>query len=284
MQDKKYGTLICIAGGGMPQIENAIGVLKALRSKGIVADELMGTSAGAIVSGLYASFHQNIYQLESVVRNSEPKDWFVIKVWQAIKSIFGFSNYVADNTGLKEFLEKNINEASFDTVKVAMTDMGHKYGYGYVQGSKLVKGTPEHILASMSFQHVFPPVVLGDGHMYADGGVLNNCPIPKYLDLQKYEHIYIILSANSHLFPQVSRWSFLNKLLNLVDNAMTGEAAQLDELHLEEAPNITVFRPSEWVDSASFLGWSYNFEQIDSSYEYALRELEKGNKNEQESH
>ncbi len=125
----------------------------------------------------------------------------------------------------------------------------------------------------MSFQHIFPPVKW-DGMLHGDGGVNNNCPIPKVADLDKYEHIYIILAAETPLFPAIKSWPFLNKVLNLIDNTMNREFAQLRELGIAELPNVTVFQPKQWVPSASFLKWSENFSQIDASYNYALDVLE----------
>ena len=267
--------LVTISGGGMPQVESAIGILKALKVKRFLnADKMMGTSAGAIVSSLYMSKNQSITELENIVRNSVPRDWFKIRPWQAIKSVVGLSNYVADNTAFKLFLLENINKNSIDNVKVGVTDMGKVGGDNKPHGTKLLDGRASHVLASMSFQNVFPPCSW-DGELYADGGVFNNCPLPTFMELQRYKHVYVILAADEQILPKVKGWPFMDRIFNLIDCTMNREFSQIRELKLDEAPNITVFQPEKFVDSASFLGWSDGFEQIQASYEYALKVLEE---------
>lgn len=262
--------LCCISGGGMPHIENAIGTIKAIYAHDCCKfDEMWGTSAGALVSIMNMSYEQDIGKLEHVIKTTDLNKWFKVCPIQAMKSIFGCSNYVADNTGLKEFLLNNVTRDAIKKVKCAVTEMPG----GYVGKSIICDGQPRHILASMSFQHIFPPVKW-DGMLHGDGGVNNNCPIPKVADLDKYEHIYIILAAETPLFPAIKSWPFLNKVLNLIDNTMNREFAQLRELGIAELPNVTVFQPKQWVPSASFLKWSENFSQIDASYNYALDVLE----------
>jgi predicted acylesterase/phospholipase RssA len=268
--------LITIGGGGMPQLENALGAIRAIQEIDLVYhfDELMGTSAGAIVASVFASLDQNLNAVEEIIRKSTPEDWFVLKKWQAIKSIFGRSNYVADNTGLKNFLLETINKKSVDTVKVAVTSMG-KYGKPPVVGDTLMlPATARAVLASMSFQHIFPPVVWG-GTQYGDGGVFNLIPLPKYKELQNYDHIYIIIAAQAPLFPSIKRWPFLSEVLNVIDRTMEREVAQIHELALDEAPNITVIQPPAWEKSSNFLKWSNNFEQIEASYKYAYNLLKE---------
>lgn len=267
--------LAVIAGGGCPQIENAIGIIKAIQTVRYEKfDYMWGTSAGAVVSSILMSMDQDVTKFEETIRNTPLSTWIRIKPLQLLKSIIGFSNYFVDDTGLKEFLLEHLTPEAEKRVKVTVTEMG-KYGSDPIVGeSLLLPGTPRATLASMSFQHIFPPVVW-DGTMYGDGGVLNLCPLPKYLDFPKYEHIYVILAATAPLFPTIKRWKFLNQVFNVIDRSMDREVSQIHELGLNEAENITVLQPDKWTETASFLNWSNNFEQIDASYQYALRELEK---------
>lgn len=263
--------LCCISGGGMPHIENAIGIIKAIYAHDLCKfDEMWGSSAGAIVAAMNMSYNQDIGKLEEVIRDTDINEWFKLKPWQAFKSIFGLSNYIADNTGLKNFLMENITKDSVSKVRCAVTEMPD----GYVGKSIMCDGQPRNVLASMSFQHIFPPVYW-DGLLHGDGGVNNNCPLPKIADFPKYEHIYIILAAETPSFPKIRHWTFLDQMLNLVDNTLNREFAQIREMELDDLPNVTVFQPKQWEPGASLLSWSTNFKQIDASYEYALDTLEK---------
>ena len=266
----EYGTIACISGGGAAQIENALGCIKAIVDKrGVKFDRMMGTSAGAIVASVLMSLHQNIDLMIHTVKETNIDEWYKIDPIQAIKSLFGRSNYIADNTGLKNYLIRTITPDAIRRVSVAMTKMdGTK-----AVGTATVPGTAPHVLASMAFQHIFPPVKC-NGVVYTDGGIFNLCPLPCYMDLPKFKHVYIILAAKGRLMPEVGAWPILNSILSLVDDTMDRECSQIAELKFEEAPNITVIRPPEFVESSNLIRWSKDFEQIEASYLYASQVLD----------
>lgn len=260
-------TLVLIAGGGCTQIENAIGCIKAIEQvDGSTIDECWGTSAGAIVAGM--TMTKGIRGFEDIIRNTPITKWFTLCPWQLIKSLFGKSNYIADNTGLKEALLKYCSDMDSSKVKVSISEMVD----GKFVKSELVPGKPWTVLASMSFQHVFPPVKI-DGKIYGDGGINDNIPLPRFVDIPKYKRIYLILAPVSPLMPSFKKWPLADRILNLIDNTMNRELAQIEQLHLDDLQHVTVLKPEKWVDSASFLNWSKNFEQIDASFEYAVETL-----------
>ena len=274
MNDVTGQTLVTISGGGMAQIENAIGVLRAIRDKrGDKFDMMYGTSAGAIVSSAYMSCDQDIVPVEETVRNTDPEKWFKIRPIQAIKSVFHLSNYIADNTGFKNYLVDMITPEAIEKVRVAVTEMPD----GRVGRSLMLDGRPSHVLASMSFQKIFPPVVW-DGIQHGDGGINNLCPLPKYMDIARYKHIYVILAAPSPIMPTIKKWKFLDELFEIIDRTMDRELAQIKEFALDEAPNVTVIQPPSFDPSASLLKWSDGFKQIDLSYEYACSVLDNERK------
>lgn len=260
-------TLCCIAGGGAPQIENAIGCIKAIqqihRTK---FDYMMGTSAGAVVASMLMSFDQDVSKFEGTIKETPMREWFQYDIIAAIKTIFKSKfNYVAKPTGLEKFIYNYLTEYAAKRVMVTMSEMDN---YGKFVKAHTVHACTKSVIASMSFQNIFPPVEI-DGKMYGDGGVNDNIPLPKYLDIAKYGHIYLILAPATPLLPSVSAIPILDRLLSLADNTMNRELAQIEQLHFEEARNITVLKPEKWVDSAGMLKWSSNFEQINASYEYA---------------
>lgn len=273
METPTRGNLICIAGGGCPQLENAIGCIKAIKQiHRVNIDEVWGVSAGAVVGSMFMSWDQDIERFERLIKETPITDWFVISPWQAIKSLFGKSNYIADDTGLRDALVKYVTPESYDKVKVSVSEMSEK---GKFKTALTMDGRPSHVLASMSFQHVFPPVKI-NGKFYGDGGVNDNIPLPRYVDFPKYEHIYIILAPASPLMPSVPKWMLLDSIMDLIDNTMNRELAQVEQLHLEDLRNVTVLKPEKWVDSAMFLGWSKNNEQIQASYDMAVKQLTAG--------
>lgn len=259
--------LCIISGGGAAQIEHAIGCIKAIQQiHKTKFDYMMGTSAGAIVASMLMSFDQDIGKFERTVLETPMKEWYSIDYIAAVTTLFkGKFNYVAKPTGLSKFVKRYLTDDANARVKVAVSEMGND---GKFVKTHLVNATPDFVIASMSFQNIFPPVQIGD-HYYSDGGVNDNIPLPKYLDIARYDHIYLILAPAAQLLPSVSAIPILDRLFSLVDNTMNRELAQIEQLHLEEARNITVLKPKEWVSSAGLLNWSKNFEQLNVSYEFA---------------
>ena len=232
----------------------------------------MGTSAGAVVTSMLFSFDQDVDKFINTIKTTPMKEWFIYDYIAAIKTLFkGKFNYVAKPTGLEKFVYNYLTEYAAKRVKVAISEMDQN---GKFVKAHLVPASTKSVIASMSFQNIFPPVEI-DGKMYADGGVNDNIPLPKYLDIAKYEHIYMILAPASPLLPSVSALPLIDRLFSLADNTMNRELAQIEQLHFEEARNITVLKPEKWVDSAGMLKWSSNFKQIDASYEFAKSVLLK---------
>ena len=265
--------LCLISGGGAVQIEHALGCIRAIqqihRAK---FDYMMGTSAGAVVASMLMSFDQDVGKFEGTIKESPMSYWYTKNYWAAFKTLFkGKFNYIAEPDGLTKFVKKYLTRSATDRVRVAISEMGSD---GKFVKAHLVPATWNAVIASMSFQNVFPPVKI-NGKYYADGGVNDNIPLPKYLDIEKFEHIYMILAPATPLLPSFSSLPIVDRLLDLADNTMNRELAQIEQLHFEEARNITVLKPEKWVDSASLLEWSKNFEQIEASYEFAKNELLK---------
>ena len=267
--DPKDKTLLVISGGGCAHIENAIGCLKAICETGVKFDMAYGTSAGALVTSIFMSKDQNVNEVIDLIERNSFSDWVRLRPIQAIKSLFGLSNYVADDTGLKHMLLQHITSEGAESTRVAVSRMTED---GKFAGTLQMDGYPSAVLASMSFQGVFPPVRIG-GTLYADGGVNDNIPLPKFTDILKCKHLYILIAPESPLLPRCKKWSFLDKVLNLLDCTMNRESAQVDQLHLEELPNVTIIKPEKYTDTAKFLGWSDNFEQITASYEMTKKQL-----------
>lgn len=89
---------------------------------------------------------------------------------QAIKSVYSKSNYIIDNTGLARFLLQNMTVSAMDRVQVSVTRLDD-------YTSHMKAATPTWVLAATSIPFLFMPVKVGE-HLYGDGGVLNNIPLP----------------------------------------------------------------------------------------------------------
>lgn len=270
--DIENQVLVSISGGGVAMVETATGVLKAINERyGKIITNMCGGSAGGLVSSIYMSWGQDPQRMIDLIHNTSIDDWFKLCPFQAFKSVFGLSNYVMDNTALYEFLKKELTIAAYDRVQVSLTEMvdGGKIGKSF-----MAQATPATTTGTMSIQHVFPPVDLGDGLLVGDGGVKNLIPIPRIVDIPKYKHIFFVLAPESEMGLANCGWRFLRNVVSLLNGALEREMSQVAEMHFEDLPNVTVLRPESYVPSAGLLNWSDKYDQIDKAYDFAMKQLE----------
>ena len=155
---------LVLSGGGARGAAH-IGVIKALEEHNIFITHIAGTSAGAIVGGLYAAG----------VSWSEILNFFktitIFSTNRYARNKPGFLNSVNFYDDLKTFFPID----NFNALKKPL----------FVTATNIIEGTLEifsegkliePILASASFPGVFTPVKM-NGTFYVDGGTLNNFPI-----------------------------------------------------------------------------------------------------------
>jgi len=156
---------IALSGGGYKGIAHA-GILQFLNEQDIFPEIISGTSAGAIVGGLYAN-------------GKKPKE--ILDFFKSV-SLFRWSHLSFRKAGFldadqfakylfREFEDKKIGELAQE-LYISATEIE--------QGKLKIfhKNTPivPAILASSAFPGVFSPVDI-DGRIYSDGGILNNYPV-----------------------------------------------------------------------------------------------------------
>jgi len=155
---------LVLSGGGVRGIAH-IGILKALEEMRITFDYIAGTSAGSIVGALYAAGHtpDHIFEL---VKN--------LSIFKTVRPAFAWTGFLTLN-GLKEVLLKNIPANDFSKLKIPLTVAATDIKNGqihYFNSGELASA----LVASSSIPAIFNPVQL-NGHLYVDGGILDNLPV-----------------------------------------------------------------------------------------------------------
>lgn len=168
VDNRKIG--LVLSGGGYRGIAH-VGVLKAMEERGIVADFISGTSAGAMVGALHAAG----YHWAEVLDTFEKME------------VFSFRNYAMNKPGMIDSdkfyptLNELFPEDQFEALKtplfVAATDIVEGKTRFFHEGDLI-----RPILASMAVPGVFSPVEI-DGNLLCDGGVTNNFPTEPLLSL-----------------------------------------------------------------------------------------------------
>jgi NTE family protein len=155
---------LVLSGGGARGIAH-IGVIEALRERGIAPNMIAATSSGAIVGALAASGHSTESMLE-FFRTRSPFRLKMLTVRKAgiidtAKLIASFREYFPDDTF--EALDTRLFLTATDIARARL---------------KIFDSGPlvQAILASCSMPMVFTPTMIG-GRQYVDGGVINNFPV-----------------------------------------------------------------------------------------------------------
>lgn len=184
-----------VLGGGGAKGAAAIGALKAVEKSGLPIDYIVGTSAGAIIGGLY-SVGYSAKQLDSLYR---AQDWAILLSDRVVSDgrhrlverrdsstlILGYPTRKHDDApgllkadSLVAKLEELIpykGEISFDSLPIPYRCVSvdiHEFQEIVIAHGNL----PRAIRASMSVPVAFRPVK-HDGMTLVDGGLLNNLPV-----------------------------------------------------------------------------------------------------------
>lgn len=155
---------LALSGGGARGIAH-IGVIKAFEEHGVKIDAVAGASAGSIVGALLAS-GKSADEMLTLIKESSI--FRIIKVGVP-------SAGLTKLTYLQERLQSVIPEDTFESLQIPL----------YIAISNLVTGELEMVssgplspvvMASSSIPLFFKPVEI-NGHLYTDGGVLDNLPV-----------------------------------------------------------------------------------------------------------
>jgi len=169
-------------GGNLGAIQ--VGQLQALLERGIKPDVVIGCSVGALNGAALASEPtvEGVNRLAGLWRNLHREDIFPSTKmgrgpWLFMRN--GTSAY--SDSGLRQLVQswnhiEKFEEATLPLWVVA-TSLHHGVERWFHSGHLMPA-----LLASTSLPGIFPPVDI-DGESYIDGGVVNNVPISKALDL-----------------------------------------------------------------------------------------------------
>lgn len=259
--------LIVLSGGGFTQIETALGCLCALKNRGYdLADpdiDWRGTSAGGIVSTVLALGTP----VETAIMRVQqtPTEELITKRWfWPIRFVNG--GHIYDRSGLDKFVKSFVDKTA-NNVRVMLTRQD-------TMAKEEMSGNYLSCLATSAIIHIFESVKI-NGHIYVDGGYVDNVPIEPCL-LNAYKKILIILpprdaEANRH------KSTIIGRVLQEVDTKISQEVneAELIFMHKENYPNVTLLRPP--ATKTSLLSWSDGYGLISHAYHYAWKQLAKEN-------
>jgi NTE family protein len=169
-----------------------VGMLQALYERGITADLLIGTSAGALNGEFLASRPQTVdtaLELGRVWRGLSRGQIFPLSALTGALGFLGMRAHLVPDSGLRSLVSRHAVVERLEETTVPLhviaTDVLTGEEVRLSQGPLL-----EAVMASSAIPGVLPPVEIG-GRLMMDGGVANNVPLSHALELGA-RRIYVL--------------------------------------------------------------------------------------------
>lgn len=161
---KKYKIGIALSGGGTRGFAH-LGVLHALKEKGIKPEIISGTSAGAII-GVFIASGKEPEEIFNLMKKKKLNDY--TKVHLPIDGLFGLDK-------LKKTLNEIILQKKIENLEIPLFIAATNMNEGRIEYFN--KGPLDKlVIASSSIPVLFSPVSYKNSK-YTDGGLLDNLPI-----------------------------------------------------------------------------------------------------------
>ncbi len=241
---KKPKVALVLSGGGAKGIAH-IGVIRELEKRGIKPDLIIGTSAGALVGGMYAA-GLTPNQLEEIVMSAD-WDYLMNDAIHRENLLIGQGNKnknsvislpldglkpamvsgVYEGQNLLTFFEIAVNKYNrvmdFDDLEIPFRSIGTNIETGEMKVFESGK-LADAMRASMSIPSVFSPYEI-DGELYVDGGLVNNLPsdIAKELGAD----IVIGVDVGAVLYKKEE----INSILQILDQSASFYNARISKVN-----------------------------------------------------
>lgn len=156
-------------GGGAARGFAHIGVIKALESQGIIADVIVGTSAGSVVGAMYAAGNNGFVLQKMALEMDEAtiSDWSL--------PFFSKSSGVLKGEALQAYVNKMVSQVPIEKLKkpfgAVATDLNSGLPVLFQRGN-----TGLAVRASSAVPGLFQPVKINE-HQYVDGGLVSPVPV-----------------------------------------------------------------------------------------------------------
>ncbi|MEZ6037487.1 MAG: patatin-like phospholipase family protein [Planctomycetota bacterium] len=164
-------TVLVFGGGGMRGFCH-IGIVRAIERLGLIVDEVVGTSMGAVMGGLYASGRDS-YEMEEAAGEITLKDYFRLNLLKFLVKGYRHASVYKGRT-FKGLLQKWLPERHFAELPrpffcnaLSLTTGASKF-FG-MPGADTVP-VADAVYASACLPTIFEPAEI-DGDHYIDGGM-----------------------------------------------------------------------------------------------------------------
>jgi NTE family protein len=249
-------TAFVLSGGGSLGAVQA-GMLHVLFEKGIAADLLVATSAGALNAAFVASRTQSLAtarELADMWSELAREDVFPVSMRALVGGLCGKRDHLVPDHALRRLVRRHLR---FEDLAEASTPL-HIVTYDLVTDREVVlsRGPAiDAIVASASIPGVLPPVALGE-HVLVDGGVINNTPISHAVELGA-DRIYVLRVPRAVRRPSSGALdAAMQALTSAADRRFAEDVARYAddvELVVLSAPNRLGVRLTDFTHAATLM-------------------------------
>ncbi|MHC5065510.1 MAG: patatin-like phospholipase family protein [Planctomycetota bacterium] len=189
-------TILVLSGGGMRGFAH-IGVIRAIERLGLQIDEIIGTSMGAVMGGLYASGRDS-FQIEEAAQEISIKDYLKLNLLKFLVKGYRHAS-VYKGKHYREFLQNSLPQQDFaEMVKpffcnaLSLTKGTMRY-FGLPDNSPI--SVADAVYASSCLPGVYEPIELS-GDYYIEGGIAQ--PLALKLAHARRADLIIAVDLASH--------------------------------------------------------------------------------------
>jgi NTE family protein len=158
-------------------------MLKALVTRGVQADFVVGASVGAINAAYFAAEPSaaGVTRLEALWRGIRRRDVFPMAPITSLLGLFAWRDHLVNSETLENLLARHLPYRHLEEAQIPCHVVAtNALGGGEVRFSS--GRAVERLLASAAIPGVFPPVRIA-GRYLLDGGIANNTPISAAVEL-----------------------------------------------------------------------------------------------------
>lgn len=216
-----------------------VGMLRALMEAGVRWDFIVGSSVGALNGAFIASYAdpwEGLKQLEGAWSTITRKNAFPISPIVLLKELFGRSNHLFSNRGLRDWISRFL---LYDDIK-DFPQPFHVAAIDLLSGEELLFSDGHALtllLATSAIPGVFPPVKYR-GHTLIDGGIGQYTPIKSAADLGA-ERMVVVSTGFSCALDEAPR-SAIGMILQSFNLLMADQLATEIEYLSDKHDLITV--------------------------------------------
>lgn len=248
--------------GGGPLGAAQVGLLEALFTEGIRPDVVIGCSVGSInaVSIAAEPTLAGVQRLKHTWLRMRRDDFFpggkIVSAWHAIRR----GSHVFGNEGARRILETELPVDTFDELRIPAHVVAAELQTGE---EKWFSSGPivDVVLASTAMPGLLPPVTI-HGISYIDGGVANNIPVSRAVELGA-RRIYVLnTSGVGHRRDLRRPHDFMLHGFVLA----RGHRYQTDLARARERAEVFVFPPVE-AGHIAFTDLSHSRRLIEAGFE-----------------